>query len=75
VRRIALRLQAPAQRIFPDGSELTSADVKASYERIVHPPPGVISKREVDYAAISGVDTPNARSAPFCSRHSVSVLR
>ena len=38
--------------LFHDGSRMTSADVKASYERIVHPPPGVVSARKVDYAAI-----------------------
>ena len=32
--------------LFHDGSKLTSADVKASYERIVHPPPGVVSSRQ-----------------------------
>src|SRR6266704_2748129 len=31
--------------LFHDGSKLTSADVKASYERIVRPPPGVVSAR------------------------------
>jgi len=34
--------------LFHDGSKLTSADVKASYERIVHPPSGVVSVRKVD---------------------------
>src|SRR5258708_3331173 len=28
---------------FHDGSVLTSRDVKATYERIAHPPPGVVS--------------------------------
>src|SRR5437870_5651743 len=42
--------------LFHDGSRVTSADVKASYERIVHPPPGVVSARKVDYAAIASVD-------------------
>jgi len=51
--------------LFHDGSKLTSADVKASYERIVHPPPGVVSARRVDYAAISGIDTPDARTIVF----------
>src|SRR5579872_6980270 len=37
---------------FHDGAKLTSADVKATYERIAHPPKGVVSAREVDYAAI-----------------------
>ena len=51
--------------LFHDGSKLTSADVKASYERIVHPPPGVVSARKVDYAAISSIDTPDPRTVVF----------
>ena len=51
--------------LFHDGSPMTSADVKASYERIVHPPPGVMSARKVDYAAIVSIDTPDPRTAVF----------
>jgi len=51
--------------LFHDGSKLTSNDVKASYERIVHPPPGVVSARKVDYAAISSIDTPDPRTVVF----------
>ncbi len=51
--------------LFHDGSRLTSADVKASYERIVHPPPGVVSARKVDYAAISSIDTPDPLTVVF----------
>ncbi len=51
--------------LFQDGSPLTSADVKASYERILHPPPGVVSARRVDYAAISKIDTPNPLTVVF----------
>jgi peptide/nickel transport system substrate-binding protein len=51
--------------LFHDGSKLTSADVKASYERIIHPPPGVVSARKVDYAAIAGIDAPEARTVVF----------
>jgi len=29
--------------LFHDGSRLTSADIKASYQRIIHPPEGVTS--------------------------------
>src|SRR6516165_2229483 len=38
---------------FHDGTRLTSADVKVSYERIIHPPEGVVSARQVNYAAIT----------------------
>jgi peptide/nickel transport system substrate-binding protein len=51
--------------LFHDGSALTANDVKASYERIVHPPPGVVSARKVDYAAISSIDAPDPRTVVF----------
>lgn len=50
--------------LFHDGSRLTSADVKASYERIVHPPAGVVSSRQVDFA-ISSIDTPDPLTVVF----------
>src|SRR6266436_9428973 len=51
--------------LFHDASRMTSADVKASYERIIHPPPGVVSARKVDYAAISSIDTPDPLTVIF----------
>ncbi|HZS82538.1 MAG TPA: ABC transporter substrate-binding protein [Stellaceae bacterium] len=51
--------------LFHDGSRLTSADVKASYERIVNPPEGVFSARRASYAAISSIETPDARTVVF----------
>ncbi|MGH7097405.1 MAG: ABC transporter substrate-binding protein [Stellaceae bacterium] len=51
--------------LFHDGTRLTSADVRASYERIIHPPPGLVSAREVDYAAIAHIDTPDPRTVVF----------
>ncbi|HWP35596.1 MAG TPA: ABC transporter substrate-binding protein [Thermodesulfobacteriota bacterium] len=50
---------------FHDGSPLTSADVKASYERIINPPPGVVSARKAAYQAIERIDTPDARTVIF----------
>ena len=50
---------------FHDGAKLTSADVKATYERIIHPPPGVVSARQVDYAVISSIDTPDPLDVVF----------
>jgi peptide/nickel transport system substrate-binding protein len=51
--------------LFHDGSKLTSADVKASFERIIRPPAGVKSVRRADYAAISSIDTPDALTVVF----------
>jgi peptide/nickel transport system substrate-binding protein len=51
--------------LFQDGSKLTSADVKASYERIAHPPQGVISARQVNFASIADIETPDAETVVF----------
>jgi peptide/nickel transport system substrate-binding protein len=51
--------------LFHDGSRLTSADVKATYERIIHPPPGVSSPRQADYAAVARIDTPDEQTVVF----------
>jgi peptide/nickel transport system substrate-binding protein len=51
--------------LFHDGSSLTSADVKASYERIVHPPPGVSSARQVNYSAIDTIEAPDPLTVIF----------
>lgn len=51
--------------VFHDGSPLTSEDVKASYDRIVHPPPGILSARRVNYSAISSIETPDPLTVVF----------
>jgi len=51
--------------LFHDGSKLTSADIKASYERIAHPPQGVVSSRQVDFASIASIDTPDPLTVVF----------
>jgi peptide/nickel transport system substrate-binding protein len=63
--RLTYTFKLRSNVFFHDGSRLTSADVKASYERIAHPPPGVVSSRKVDYAAISSIDTPDALTVVF----------
>ena len=50
---------------FHDGSALTSADVKASYERIANPPAGVVSVRKVWYADIASIQAPDAATVVF----------
>jgi peptide/nickel transport system substrate-binding protein len=50
---------------FHDGSELTSADVKASWDRIVSPPQGVISPRSMYYQMIKRVEAPDPHTVVF----------
>ncbi len=51
--------------LFHDGTPLTAADVKATYEQILHPPPGVISSRQSDYTPISAIETPEPLTVVF----------
>jgi peptide/nickel transport system substrate-binding protein len=60
---------------FHDGSPLTSADVKASYDKIIRPPQGVRSIRAPHYAAIASVETPNPSTVVFKLKYpSASLL-
>src|SRR3989475_11725177 len=50
---------------FHDGSPLTAADVKATYDKIVFPPPGVRSVRKNAYTAVERVDAPDPATVVF----------
>src|SRR5213594_3746391 len=50
---------------FHDGSPLTSADVKASYDKILFPPEGVRSIRKHHYSAVASVEAPDPSTAVF----------
>jgi peptide/nickel transport system substrate-binding protein len=50
---------------FHDGSTLTSKDVKASYDRIINPPQGVVSARKASYSAVESVDAPAPDTVVF----------
>jgi peptide/nickel transport system substrate-binding protein len=54
---------------FHDGSELTSADVKASWDRIVSPPEGVISPRRDNYQMIKRIEAPDRATVVFRLHH------
>ena len=43
---------------FHDGSEMTSKDVKASYDKIINPPAGVASDRKGQYQNVEAVEAP-----------------
>src|SRR5688572_4907046 len=50
---------------FHDGSVMTSRDVKASYDRIISPPAGIISMRKGSYQVVEAVETPDAHTVRF----------
>ena len=50
---------------FHDGSDFTSADIKATYERIINPPQGVVSVRRALHSAIKEIETPDAHTVVF----------
>jgi peptide/nickel transport system substrate-binding protein len=50
---------------FHDGSTLTSEDVRATYERLRNPPPGVRSIRQASYADIAAIETPDPLTVVF----------
>ena len=50
---------------FHDGSDLTARDVKASYDKIIFPPPGVGSTRKGQYAVVEKIEAPNATTVVF----------
>ncbi|HXH12363.1 MAG TPA: ABC transporter substrate-binding protein [Alphaproteobacteria bacterium] len=54
---------------FHDGSELTSADVKVSWDRILFPSEGVVSIRRSNYPMIKSVEAPEPYTVVFRLHH------
>ncbi|HUD62810.1 MAG TPA: ABC transporter substrate-binding protein [Acetobacteraceae bacterium] len=50
---------------FHDGAELTSDDVKATFDRIVKPPPGVSIPRSILFRAVTEVNAPDQYTIEF----------
>src|SRR5215813_337878 len=50
---------------FHDGSEMTSKDVKASYDKIIFPPAGVASDRKGQYSVVEAVEAPDPYTVRF----------
>jgi peptide/nickel transport system substrate-binding protein len=50
---------------FHDGSTLSSADVKATYDRLRNPPQGVVSTRKATFSDIDTIETPDATTVIF----------
>ena len=54
---------------FHDGSELTSRDVKATYDKIIFPPEGVVSARQASYELVKSVEAPDPYTVVFHLKH------
>jgi len=50
---------------FHDGAEMTSKDVKASFDKIIFPPPGMKSSRKASYQAVEAVEAPDPYTVRF----------
>src|SRR5436305_173672 len=50
---------------FHDGSPLTAADVAASWNAIVFPPPGVLSARAANYVMVDKIEATDASTVVF----------
>jgi len=62
-RTYVLRLRRGVK--FHDGSEMTSRDVRATYEKIINPPPGITSTRRGEYLQIETVQAPEPYVVAF----------
>src|SRR5213593_1553340 len=60
---------------FHDGSPLTAADVKATYDKLIFPPKETRSVRKGAYLAVASIDAPDASTVVFKLKHpSASLL-
>ena len=50
---------------FHNGQDLTSEDVKATYDRLRNPPAGVVSTRKATFADIGTIETPDPTTVVF----------
>ncbi len=50
---------------FHDGSVLGSRDVKASYDKIIFPPPGIASNRKGEYVVVEAIEAPDPGTVVF----------
>src|SRR5262249_38115570 len=50
---------------FHDGTAFTSADVKATYDRLRNPPQGVVSTRKATFGDIGSIETPDPQTVVF----------
>ena len=54
---------------FHDGTPMTSADVKATFDKIISPPEGIASNRKAYFKMVESVTTPDAETIVFKLKH------
>ncbi len=60
---------------FHNGQDFTSADVQASFDRIMNPPEGVVSPRRGQFGPVESIDAPDDYTVVFrLSRPSSSLI-
>ena len=59
---------------FHDGTPCTARDIKASYDRILNPPQGVVSARRGSYAAVESVEAPDPQTVVFKLKYPSAAL-
>ncbi len=59
---------------FHDGSPLTAADVKASWDHIIFPPEGVLSQRQSWYLMVDRIEAPDPKTVVFRLKFATSAF-
>ncbi len=59
---------------FHDGSPLTTADIKATFEKSISPPKGVRSLRKADYRPVKSIETPDDHTIVFTLKHASAAM-
>jgi peptide/nickel transport system substrate-binding protein len=59
---------------FHHGKPLRSEDVKASFDRIINPPQGVLSPRKESFATVDGVEAPDDFTVRFVLKRATPSL-
>src|SRR3954470_3367991 len=59
---------------FADGATLTAADVAASWNKIVAPPPGIISARRGYYSMVDRIEAPDPGTVVFRLKYATAAF-
>ena len=54
--------------VFHDGTPLTAADVKASWDHIIFPPEGVLSVRQSYFMMVDAIEAPDPKTVALRAR-------